>query len=89
MSNSFSPGIDNIPSFFVKKCAGALCYPLSILFNLSIMSHVLPVEWLYANVVPIFKKGNSSHVNNYRPISLTSVVCKTMESVIKDHVLPV
>ena len=38
-------------------------------------------------VVPIFKKGSTSDVNNYIPISLTCISCKIMESVIKDTIL--
>ncbi len=39
-----------------------------------------------ANVIPIFKKGNTMEPDNYRPISLTSVLCKIMESIIKDAI---
>ena len=38
-------------------------------------------------VTPIFKKGKSSDASNYRSISLTSLCCKIMESVIKDDIL--
>ena len=38
-----------------------------------------------ANVVPIYKKGDKSDVNNYRPISLTSLVVKVMEIRIRDE----
>ena len=38
-----------------------------------------------ANVVPIYKKGDKSDVNNYRPISLTSLVVKVMEICIRDE----
>ena len=44
-------------------------------------------DWRVANVTPIFKKGNRSLPCNYRPVSLTSVVCKVMESVVKDCML--
>ena len=33
-------------------------------------------DWLSANIIPVFKKGNRSTPANYRPISLTSVTCK-------------
>ena len=47
----------------------------------------VPASWKSAIVVPIFKKGCRNSVKNYRPISLTSIACKLMESVIKDAVL--
>jgi len=37
-----------------------------------------------AVVVPIFKKGNKHEASNYRPVSLTSVPCKVLESIIRD-----
>ena len=43
--------------------------------------------WKQALVTPIFKKGNSCLVDNYRPISLTCVLCKTFETVIKNRIL--
>ena len=37
-------------------------------------------------MVPIFKKGRKDDVGNYRPVSLTSLVCKVLERIIKDHI---
>ena len=44
-------------------------------------------EWKLANVTPLFKKGDKSNPGNYRPISLTSVVCKLMESILRDKIV--
>ena len=38
-------------------------------------------------MVPIFKKGSRTDRANYRPVSLTSVPCKIMESLIKEQML--
>ena len=38
-------------------------------------------------MVPIFKGGNKTVVCNYRPVSLTSIVCKVLERIIKHHIL--
>ena len=57
--------------------------PLSIIFNLSIQTGELPDIWKVASVTPIFKKGSQSDPANYRPISLTCVACKLLETGIK------
>ena len=46
----------------------------------------MPEEWKKASVVPIFKTGSKKSPNNYRPVSLTSQVCKVLERIIKRHV---
>ena len=45
----------------------------------------MPRQWKEANVTPIFKKGSKVVAANYRPVSLTSVVCKLMEPIIRDR----
>ena len=60
---------------------------LSALFNQSINTGELPSDWTTANVSPVFKKGSRSNPCNYRPISLTSVLCKTLEHVIHRHIM--
>ena len=45
----------------------------------------VPQEWRDALIVPLFKKGNRSDPCNYSPVSLTSVVCKVMERLVKDN----
>ena len=38
-------------------------------------------------MTPLYKKGNKSTPGNYRPVSLTSVVCNVLESIIKDAIM--
>jgi hypothetical protein len=45
----------------------------------------IPSDWKKAIVVSIYKGGDRSVVGNYRPISLTSVVCKQMEHIIAGY----
>ena len=46
----------------------------------------VPSDWKSANVVLIFKRGWKGGKNNYRLVSLTSIVCKLLESIIRDQV---
>ena len=55
--------------------------------NLVCSSSTLPDAWKEALITPIFKKGDRSITNDYRPISLTFPIVKLMESIIKDKVL--
>ena len=69
-------GPDDCHPFFLKQCAEELYIPLSDIFQKSVSTGVLPHDWKLANVTCIFKKGVKSEPGNYRPASLTSVVCK-------------
>jgi hypothetical protein len=80
-------GPDGIPPLFFINCCDELCYPLSQLFTYSFENSILPDEWLQSIITPIFKKGSASDPNNYRPISLTSTMCKLMEFIIKDQLI--
>ena len=77
-------GPDGIPARVLKECAHVLHKPLASLFTLSFKTGIVPSEWKCANVVPIYKSGGKSDPNNYRPISLLSIVSKVMEGVIND-----
>ena len=57
--------------------------PSSRIFNKSITEGELPYDWKQANIPPIYK-GARNGAGNYRPISLTSVVCKILEDIIKE-----
>lgn len=76
-------GPDGIHGMVLKNCAYSLSYPLSILFNNSYSTGCIPSDWKLALVVPVFKKGDKGSVENYRPISLTSLVMKVFERAIK------
>ena len=64
-----------------------ICTLAHILFTTSYNSEKLPADWRSANITAIYKKGNKKEPKNYRPISLTSVICKIMESIVRDIIM--
>ena len=82
-----SPGPDNVTVKILQTFKTSLVLPLEILFRKSLNSGNVPSEWKEANVVPIFKKGSKKEPGNYRPVSLTSIVCKIMESLLRDGIV--
>ena len=72
-------GPDGINPMFLAKTAETLALPIQIIFQKSLSEGKIPNEWRTANVSPIFKKGSKSAPNNYRPVSLTCILCKVME----------
>ena len=58
---------------------------LTDIFNSSLESGQVPEDWRVANVTPLFKKGSREELGNYRPVSLTSVVRKVLETLIEDQ----
>ena len=80
-------GPDDVHPKLLKGCAGVLAVPLAKLFDKSLSSGEVPSEWRKANVTAVPKKRNRHHPLNYRPISLTSVVCKLLEPTVRDRVM--
>ena len=81
-----SPGVDHIYPVVLKRLALVISVPLSVIFCESFVTGIVPKEWKLANVTAIFKKGLKNQVGNYRPISLTSQVCKVMEMLVRDTI---
>ena len=80
-------GPDNISPRVLKECAMELALPLTIFFNFTLSRGNIPTDWKVANAVPIFKSGKNNLADNYRPISLTSVVVKMLERLIHKHII--
>ena len=70
----------------LKEMANELSVPLSIIMNKSLRNKTLPKDRKKANVSALYKKGDNKLASNYRPVSLTSIVCKTMEKFVRDHI---
>ena len=81
-----SSGPDGLHPRVLKELSTVLSYPLKLLFDKTIAQGKLPSQWKVAEVRPIFKKGNKTSPGNYRPVSLTPIICKIFEKFIKDSI---
>lgn len=72
-------GSDNLSAKLLKTVGSELSPALELLFQSTYQQGVLPSDWRHARVTPIFKKGDRANAENYRPVSLTSIVCKIAE----------
>ena len=82
-----SPGPDCIHPYALKATAMEITPILTHIFQQSLDSGTVPTQWKHAFVSPVFKKGNKTDPTNYRPISLTSVVCKIMEHILSSQIM--
>lgn len=73
-------GPDGIPAHILKLAAEEVAPALCSIFQKSLDTGVLPSSWLCANISPVFKKGDRSLASNYRPVSLTSICCKSLST---------
>ena len=75
LKNHKAAGLDGVTAEVLKVSFDLTCDRLTYLINESLSSGVFPKILKTAKVVPIFKSGNKSNCENYRPISLLSVLC--------------
>ena len=84
MKDNKSPGVNGIPPKLLLENVEQISIPLATMFSLSLEEGIVPLEWEEANIIPLFKTSSRNKSENYRPVSLTSVICKLLERLIKD-----
>ena len=85
LSTNKSSGLDDIKTSLLKLASPHICSSLSYICNLSLTSSEFPNDWKKAKVTPIYKSGNHCNLENYRPISILSVVSKILEKCVHNQ----
>ena len=75
-------GPDGITPYVLKTAAEEIAPALTIIFQKSLDTGTVPLDWLCANITPIFKKGDRTSPANYRSVNLTSVCSKILEHIL-------
>ena len=79
---SKAAGPDAIRPLVLKQLCQEIAPVFALIFQTSFNSGIVPTDWKKAQVCPLFKKGNKTDPANYQPISLTCILCKTMEHIV-------
>lgn len=87
LNKSNSTGPDGISSKILQIANDYISDPLSYIINRSFQLGIFPTSFKCAKVIPIFKKGNTRLVENYRPISLLNNMSKILEKLVHKRVM--
>ena len=77
-------GPDHVSPRDLSLIGDSVIHSLLLIFRKSVSDASFPSSWKLSRVNPIFKKGSSTDVNNYKPISLISIPGKILEDVVSD-----
>ena len=80
-------GPDRLKPLLLRELRGEIAPIIKVIFDRSLQTGKLPADWMTANVMPVFKKGDKSLAENYRPISLTCILCKVLEHILASNII--
>ena len=80
-----SCGIKKVKPIVLKELRHEIPPIICLLFERSLSTGVFPSDWTKAGISPLFKKGDKGDPANYRPLSLTCILCKVMEHIIASN----
>ena len=86
LTTSKATGFDKISAKVLRAAASVIAPSLTEIFNMSIDSNRFPYDWKTATVIPLFKNGQRSVLDNYRPISTLPIVIKVMERLLYNQI---
>ena len=87
LNPSKAMGPDELHPRILKELAAELGPVFTHLFQQSLDTGEIPEEWSLANICPLFKKGDRALASNYRPVSLTCILCKLLEHIVYSNIM--
>ena len=87
LSPNKASGPDEISPKILKELHHEIAPILTLVFNLSLETGVVPLDWRRADLVPVYKKGSKSKACNYRPISLTCIASKLLAHILVSNIM--
>ena len=78
---------DEIPTRLLKELSAEIAPVLAVFFQASLGQGVISNDWKTANVAPVFKTREKNQPEKYRPVSLTSVMCKLLEHIVCSDIM--
>ena len=82
-------GLDKLPAWFLRLGAPVFAASLALLFNQSVNCGIVPQQWKEACITPVPKVAHPSVASDYRPISITSVLSRTLERhIVRAYIYP-
>ena len=75
-------GPDGLSARFLKEVSNVIVEPLTVLYNESLQTGVIPLEWKKSHITLVHKGGSADDATNYRPIAVISVVVKILEKLV-------
>ena len=82
-------GLDRIPAWFLRLGAPVFAAPIAQLFNQSIIAGVVPSQWKIAIITPVPKVKQPAHPADFRPISITPILSRTLERfIVRSFIYP-
>ena len=75
-------GPDGLPSWFLVLAAPMIAEPVAYLYNTSIHFSYVPPQWKTSIITPVPKIKHPTEDADYRPISVTPILCRLLEKYI-------
>ena len=71
----------------IKECAVTLAPALHYIYQMSLKTGSVPPQWKKGTVTPLHKGGTRHSEKNYRPITITSILCRLLEKIVKKSMI--